>query len=194
MDWSHGVGHSPVCQILLQIVMRAVITSCPPSWASCAGMLLTPADFPSLHLLAKDGVAVLYVCPGTVQYWWISLGLVIIQLRAVFCPLVLLFDCEAFSWTILDSSRFPLFHSGQVFHRLECPLTVVLPQIFFFLTSLHCSPIRFYLAFFMRLLMLLFTSLYVSDPSGSNLFFLSSLLLSNRSRISAVIQIMTMMA
>ena len=36
--------------------------------------------------------------------------------------------------------------------------------------------------------MLLFTSLYFSDPSGSNLFFLSSLLLSHRSRISAVIQ------
>ena len=26
-DWVHGVGHSPVCQILLQIVVRAVITS-----------------------------------------------------------------------------------------------------------------------------------------------------------------------
>ena len=25
-DWAHGVGHSPVCQILLQIVVRAVIT------------------------------------------------------------------------------------------------------------------------------------------------------------------------
>ena len=40
----------------------------------------------------------------------------------------------------------------------------------------------------MHLLMLLFTSLYFSDPSGSNLFFFSSLLLSHRSRISAVIQ------
>ena len=40
----------------------------------------------------------------------------------------------------------------------------------------------------MHLLMLLFTSLYFSDPSGSNLFFLSSILLSHRSRISAVIQ------
>ena len=26
-DCVHGVGHSPVCQILLQIVVRAVITS-----------------------------------------------------------------------------------------------------------------------------------------------------------------------
>ena len=30
-DWVHGVGHSPVCQILLQIVVRAVITSSPPA-------------------------------------------------------------------------------------------------------------------------------------------------------------------
>ncbi|WP_419613947.1 hypothetical protein, partial [Thiolapillus sp.] len=45
-DWIHGVGHSPVCQILLQIVVRAVITSSPPAWTSSAGMLSTPADFP----------------------------------------------------------------------------------------------------------------------------------------------------
>ena len=37
--------------------------------------------------------------------------------------------------------------------------------------SLHCSPIQFPLAFFMHLLTLLFTSLYFSDPSGSDLFF-----------------------
>ena len=45
-DWVHGVGHSPVCQILLQIVVRAVITSSPPAWTSSAGMSSTPADFP----------------------------------------------------------------------------------------------------------------------------------------------------
>ena len=45
-DWVHGVGHSPVCQILLQILVRAVITSSPPAWTSFAGMLSTPADFP----------------------------------------------------------------------------------------------------------------------------------------------------
>ena len=41
-DWDH----SSVCQILLQIVVRAVITSSPPALTSSAGMLLTPADFP----------------------------------------------------------------------------------------------------------------------------------------------------
>ena len=94
---------------------------------------------------------------------------------------------------ILDSSSFPLFHGGQVFYQLVCPL-----QLFFLRfssVSLHCSPIQFFcslshapLAFCMHLLMLLFTSLYFSDPSGSDRFFLSSLLLSHRSRISAVIQ------
>ena len=38
-------------------------------------------------------------------------------------------------------------------------------------------------------LLLLFTSLYFSDPSGSNLFFLSSLLLSHRSNIFVVTQV-----
>ena len=32
--------------VLLQIVVRAVITSSPPVWTSSAGMFLTPADFP----------------------------------------------------------------------------------------------------------------------------------------------------
>ena len=44
-DWVRGVGYSPVCQILSQIVVRAVVTSSPPAWTS-AGMLSTPADFP----------------------------------------------------------------------------------------------------------------------------------------------------
>ena len=45
-NWVHGVSHSPVCQILLQIVVRAVITSSSPTWTSSAEMLSTPADFP----------------------------------------------------------------------------------------------------------------------------------------------------
>ena len=41
----------------------------------------------------------------------------------------------------------------------------------------------------MHLLMLLFTFLFFSDLSGSNRFFLCSLLLSHRSKISAVTQV-----
>ena len=39
------------------------------------------------------------------------------------------------------SSRFPLFNSCQVFRQLVCPLTVVLPQIFFSLTTLFSYPV-----------------------------------------------------
>ena len=52
-DGNHGVGHSPVCQILLQIVVRAVITSSSPAWTSSAGMLSTPADFLSSMIVLK---------------------------------------------------------------------------------------------------------------------------------------------
>ena len=45
-DWIHGVGHSPVCQILLQIVVSVVIKASPPASISSAGMLSIPADFP----------------------------------------------------------------------------------------------------------------------------------------------------
>ena len=52
-DWVHGAGHSPVYQILLQIVMREVITSSPPAWTSSAGMLLTQLTFPSSMIVLQ---------------------------------------------------------------------------------------------------------------------------------------------
>ena len=39
------VGHSPLCQILFQIVVRMSIMASPPAWTNSAGMLSTPADF-----------------------------------------------------------------------------------------------------------------------------------------------------
>ena len=45
-DWVHGACHSPVFKILLQIVVRAVMTPSPPASTSSAGMLSNPADFP----------------------------------------------------------------------------------------------------------------------------------------------------
>ena len=59
-----------------------------------------------------------------------------------FCQYLSLF-CEAFSWAILDSSYFPLFHCGQVFYQFVCPLTVVLLQIFFNLTTLFPYPVLY---------------------------------------------------
>ena len=151
-DWVHSVGHSPVCQILSQMVVRVVITSCPPAWTSSAGTFVDSSWLPflqwlycSLHFSAKNRVVILCVCLGTVQYWWISIGLLVVQLRAVFCPLIQYVSlfCKALSWTIWDSSRFPLFHSGQVFHQLVCPLTVVLPQIVFNLATLFSYSVFF---------------------------------------------------
>ena len=45
-NWVHGVNLSPVCQILLQIVVRAAITSSPSAWIHSAGMLSATGDFP----------------------------------------------------------------------------------------------------------------------------------------------------
>ena len=44
------------------------------------------------------------------------------------------------SWIV---SSFPSFHSDQVFHELVCPLTVVFPHIFFYLTTLFSYPVFF---------------------------------------------------
>ena len=139
-DWVQGGGHSPVWVILLknchetsdyffstcldQLCWDVVNSSWLPflQWSHC-----------SFPLFAKDGLVVLCVCLGTVQHCWISISLVITQLRAVFCQSVQYLSVfwKAFSWTVLDSSRFPLFYSGQVFHELVWPPAVALPRTFF---------------------------------------------------------------
>ena len=91
-DWVHGVGHFPVSQVLLQIVVRAVITSSPPAWTSSAGIC-------RLQLISLSSIIVMQpslLCEGWTGRplclsWDSSLlvdGLVIVQLRAVFCPSV----------------------------------------------------------------------------------------------------------
>ena len=40
------VGHSPVFQILLQVVVRMSIMATPPAWTNSAGMLSTWLTFP----------------------------------------------------------------------------------------------------------------------------------------------------
>ena len=131
-----------------------------------------PRLYCSLHFFARDGAVILCVCLGTVQYWWIPTGLVIVQLSAVFCPSVqhLSFFCEAFSWTILDNNSFSSFTVVKFFTRWYALL------LLFFLgfssILLQFSPTKFSFAFFMHLLMLLFTSLYFLDISGP--FFLLS--------------------
>ena len=132
-DRVHGVGHSPVCQILLHIAMKAAITSSLPSWTSSAGMLSTPADFPfynnctaastSLRRMgwsfslsvwwqsSTDGSPLAWWLYGSVQY---SVHRFIISRSSVR-------HFPELSWTVVE---------------LVCSLTVVLPQIFFNLTTL----------------------------------------------------------
>ena len=45
------VGHSPVFQILLQIMVWISVMASPPAWTNFAGMLSTPADFPIFSAL-----------------------------------------------------------------------------------------------------------------------------------------------
>ena len=147
-DWVHGVGHSPVCQILLQIVVRVIITSSPSAWTSSAWMLSTPADFPFFDDCTAtscfcEGWGTSLLCvSGTVQYCWISADLVSVRFRAVLCPPVrYLVLCTAFSWTVLGCISFLLFDSSLIFHQLVCHLAVVLPQMFFSLTALFFYPV-----------------------------------------------------
>ena len=71
----------------------------------------------------------------------------------------------------MDSSSFPLFHSGQVFYELVCPFIAVLPQIFFSLIALFSYPV--FLCLLHAPLDVVVHLLYFSDPSGSNVLFLS---------------------
>ena len=70
------------------------------------------------------------------------------------------------SWTVVAFLCFTVVKSFSSWYA-------VLLLFFFRFSSisLHCSPIQFSFDFFMHLLMLLFTSLYFPDPSGSKLFF-----------------------
>ena len=173
--------------------MREVIISSPPAWTNSAGMLSTPANFPFSNDYAVASTSLR-------RMGWSSSVSVLGQFSTDGSPLVL-YSSEQYSVHRFSTCR------SSVRHFLEQSWTVVafpcvtvvksftswfaLLLLFFLRFSsilLHCSPIQFSLAFFMHHLMLLFTSLYFSDPSGSNFFFLSSLLLSHRSKISAVIQ------
>ena len=150
-DWVHGIGHSPLRQILLQIVLRAVITSSPPAWTSSAGMLSTPADFPFFSgcTVASNSLR---------RMGWTYDVSVWVQFSTDGSPLALwLYSSEQYSvhrFSICRSSvrhfperswavaAFPCF-TVVVFHQLVCPLTVVPPQIFFNFTTPFSYPIFF---------------------------------------------------
>ena len=146
-EWVHGIGHSPVCQILLQVVVRALYLLGPVLLGCCRLQLTSLSSMNVLqppilcegwggHPLRLSGNSSILMdlhwpCSCTAHSSILSIGSVSVDF------------CEAFSWTILYSSCFPLFRSGQVFHQLVCPLTVVLPQIFCNLTTLFSNPVFF---------------------------------------------------
>ena len=77
----------------------------------------------SLHFFAKDWEVILCVCLGTVQYCWISIVLVIVQLSAELCLSVqyLSYFCEAFpelSWTVIDFPCFTVVKSFTSWYAL----------------------------------------------------------------------------
>ena len=167
-DW---VGHSPVCQILLQIVVRAVITSSPPAWTSSSGMLSTPADFPFFSDCTATSTSLR-------RMGWSSSVSVWVQFSADGSPLSLwLYSSEQYSVHQFSICRSSVRHfperSGTV---VAFPYFTVVKSftswyallLLFFLrfssVSLDCSPIQFPLAFFMHLLVVVFTFLDFSDP------------------------------
>ena len=132
-----------------------MITSSPPAWTRSAGMLSTPADFPFF----SDCTA---ASTSPRRMGWSSSVSVWVQFSTDGSPLALwLYSSEQYSvhrfsicrssvrhfpersWTVVE---FPLFHSGQVFHQLVCPLTAVL-QIFINLTTLFSYPVFFFSLF-----------------------------------------------
>ena len=177
-DWVHGVGHSPVCQIVLHIVMRAVITSSPPAWTSSAGMLSTPADFPffsdctaastSLRRMGWSSSVSVWVQFSTdgspLASWLYNSEQYSVHRFSICCSSVRHFPAR--SWIILAFLCFTVVKSFTSWYAL-----LLLFFLRFSSISLHCSPIQFSFAFFMHLLMILFTSLYFSDPSALTRFF-----------------------
>ena len=125
-DWVNGTVHSLVCQILSQIVVRAVITSSPSPWTSSAGMLFTPADF----ALFSDCTA---ASTSLRRMGWSSSVSIWGQFGTDGSLLALCsseqYSIRQFSTSrssvrhffskIFDSSGFSLLHSGQVFSQVD---------------------------------------------------------------------------
>ena len=160
-DWVHGVGHSPVCQILLQIGVRAVITSSPLAWTSSAGMLLTPADFPFFNDCTAASISLRRMGWSSSVSVWVQFS----TAGSAGSPLALwLYSSEQYSvhrfsicrssvrhfpersWTVVTFPCFTVVKSFTSWYAL-----LLLFFLRFSSISLHCSPIQSSLAFFMHL-------------------------------------------
>ena len=139
-DWVHGVGHSPVCQILLQIFSRTLIMASPPDCTVSAGTLASPADSPFL----SDFYA---VYTSSRRMGWGSCRCRLLEGRSVLLGLLWLCSCTARSSTrttslfpvhVLYGGGSPLLCAGQVFDVLAllfnpvhlCPFHAFLDFLF----------------------------------------------------------------
>ena len=154
-DWVHGVGHCPVCQILSQIVVRAVITSSSPAWTSSAGILSTLADFHFVNDCSAASTSLRrMVWSSSVSVWGqfstdgspLALHLYISEQYSVhrfsICRSSVRYFPER-SWTVVV---FPSFTVVKSFTSWYAPLLLFFLR--FSSISLHCSPIQFSFAFF----------------------------------------------
>ena len=150
--WLHGVGHFSVCQILLQIVVRAVITSSPPAWTSFAGMLSTPADFPFFNDCTAASTSLR-------RMGWLSSVSVWGQFSTDGSPLAIwLYNSKQYSvhrfsicrssvrhfpersWIVVASPCFTVVKSFTSWYAL---LVLLLLNLFFNLTTLFSCPVFF---------------------------------------------------
>ena len=170
-DWVHGMGHSPVCQTLLQILCKALITASPPACNSSSGILSIPGDFPFLSdfTVASTSSCKIVVSVGNQwdsQHVRVTYDCVAVQFRTVFCPPVqnVVGFSEANPVFVLYGVGFSLFCASQSFNQLICLLTIVLPGVIFNILTLYINPDSF--AFFILFLISWLIALYLPTPSA----------------------------
>ena len=149
-NWVHRVGHFPVCQILLQIIVRTVVTSSPPAWTSSAWMLSTQADFPffsvctaastSLRRMGWSSSVSVWGQSSTdgspLALWLYSSVQYSVHRFSISCSSVRHFPKR--SWTVV---AFPCFTVVKSFMRWYALLLLFFLR--FSSISLHCSPVQF---------------------------------------------------
>ena len=154
-DWFQGVGHSPVCQILLQMLRsKSIMVS---AWSSSAGILSAPALFPGLsdftaastssRRMGRLSVLVTGGCFST-SGSPLTLWLYSSEQYSVHLLRISVF-CEALPVFILYGGGTALFWTGQIFHQLISFLAVVLPKavVYFLAPFLNPSISSFHHAF-----------------------------------------------
>ena len=84
IDWVYGVGHTPVCQIVLQTAVRMLATASLPACINSAGIGFNY----NLHFFTKNWEVILFDVHRIIQYCCIYFGLAVVSLGAVICPSV----------------------------------------------------------------------------------------------------------